>query len=130
MVEQGSGDQADLLISLIEGELPEGPASSKRVEIMSGRTDDGVIINMLDYRARSSIDTLQEACRSPPPELLFDIPITRSPAFLEASALGVPLAPASPRTAPSVAGLFEVLAASVLEKLGLCTPLFEALQLI
>lgn len=90
----------------------------------------GVIINMLDYRARSSVATLQEACRDTPPELLFDIPITRSPAFLDASALGVPLAPVSAKSAPSVAWLFEVLASSVLEKLGLWAPQFEALQLV
>lgn len=79
----------------------------------------GIVLNMLDYQARASIRVLEELCVGPHGRHTFDLPIPRSPAFMEATACCMPLAFSDPGSAPTMAWVFEMLASSVLERLGL-----------
>jgi chromosome partitioning protein len=90
----------------------------------------GIVVNMLDYRNRASVATLDTICTQAGAEWVFDVPFARTQAFLEASELGVPLGLANKSSSPSAAWLFEGLATSVLERLALLTPRVPAARLL
>ncbi len=60
----------------------------QRIEALSATPPKsvGVVLNMLDYRARASLDVLKELCTGPEGAWVFVVPIARSAAFMEAMA--------------------------------------------
>lgn len=78
----------------------------------------GIVINMLDYRARASLDVLKDLCTGPSGQWVFDVPIARSPAFMEAVARGIPISRGERNDTPTVGWVFEMLASGILERLG------------
>jgi MinD-like ATPase involved in chromosome partitioning or flagellar assembly len=90
----------------------------------------GIVLNMLDYRAKASLEVLKQLCSGPSARLTFDVPIGRSPAFLEAVARGLPLSRSESGDAPTVGWVFEMLASNVLERLGIGTPTFDDAPLL
>jgi chromosome partitioning protein len=85
----------------------------------------GVVLNMLDYRAPVSLETLRELCSGPSAPWVFDVPIARSGAFMEAVARGVPVCRRDRAGTPTIGWVFEMLASGMLERLGLLTPAFD-----
>jgi chromosome partitioning protein len=85
----------------------------------------GIVLNQLDYRARVSLDVLRDLCAGPSSPWIFDIPIARSPAFMEAVARGVPVCRGERADTPTIGWVFEVLASGILERLGLASPTFD-----
>jgi|GEM_PF-472358 len=85
----------------------------------------GIVLNQLDYRARVSLDVLRDVCAAPSAPWVFDVPIARSPAFLEAVARGVPVCRGEREGTPTIAWVFEMLASGILERLGIATPVFD-----
>jgi len=90
----------------------------------------GLVLNQLDYQARASLRVLEELCTGPQGRWIFDVPIPRSPAFLEATSRGVPIAHESSSARPTIGWVFELLASSVLERLGLLAPCLAATPLL
>jgi cellulose biosynthesis protein BcsQ len=90
----------------------------------------GVVVNMLDYRNPASVATLDGICKEAAPDWVFDVPLARTAAVLEASELGTPLQLGNRSSAPSAAWLFQGLAAAVLERLALLSPRVEAMRLV
>jgi chromosome partitioning protein len=85
----------------------------------------GVVLNMLDYRTPVSLDVLRELCSGPSAAWVFDIPIARSGAFVDAVARGVPVCRGDRAGTPTIGWVFEMLASSILERLGLLTTTFD-----
>jgi chromosome partitioning protein len=85
----------------------------------------GIVLNMLDYRARVSLDVLRDLCAGPSASWVFDVPIARSTAFMEAVAKGVPLCRGDRPNTPTIGWVFEMLASGILERLGIVTPAFD-----
>ena len=85
----------------------------------------GIVLNMLDYRARVSLEVLRDLCGGPSAASVFDVPIARSPAFMEAVARGVPVCRGERTNAATIGWVFETLASSILERLGMATPSFD-----
>jgi chromosome partitioning protein len=85
----------------------------------------GVVLNMLDYRAPVSLETLRELCAGPSAPWVFDVPIARSGAFMESVARGVPVCRRDRAGTPTIGWVFEMLASGILERLGLLTPAFD-----
>jgi chromosome partitioning protein len=85
----------------------------------------GVVLNMLDYRAKVSLDALRELCAGPSAPWVFDVPIARSSAFLDAVARGVPVCRRDREGSPTIGWVFEMLASGILERLGLLAPAFD-----
>ena len=85
----------------------------------------GIVLNQLDYRARVSLDVLGEVCAGPSSPWVFDIPIARSPAFMEAVARGVPVCRGERTDTPTIGWVFEMLASGILERLGIVIPVFD-----
>jgi chromosome partitioning protein len=90
----------------------------------------GIVINMLDYQVHASVRSLEELSGSEYAQHVFDIPIPRSPAFMEASARGVPIVHVEQGAAPTIAWVFETLATAVLERLLLERPVFTSAPLL
>lgn len=86
----------------------------------------GIVLNMLDYQASASLKALEELCSGEHARLVFDTTIPRSPAFLEASARGLPIVHADRGASPTIAWVFETLATAVLERLELEVPSFAS----
>ena len=85
----------------------------------------GIALNQLDYRAPVSLDVLRDLCAGPSAPWVFDIPIARSPAFMESVARGVPVCRGERAGTPTIGWVFEVLASAILERLGLLQPTFD-----
>jgi chromosome partitioning protein len=85
----------------------------------------GLVLNQLDYRARVSLDVLRDVCAGPSSPWVFDVPIARSPAFMEAVARGVPVCRGERADTPTIGWVFEMLASGILERLGIVTPAFD-----
>lgn len=83
----------------------------------------GVFLNMLQLRHRVSVDVLKQACEKLPKEWLFETTIPRHPAFLDATAAGVPLHLSDPQQIPAVTWLFDTLATEVTERLTPAKPI-------
>lgn len=79
----------------------------------------GVVLNMLQTRHDASLEVFQDSCSKLPKEWLLDITIPRHPAFLEATREGLPLRQLDELAPPSVAWLFDNLAAEVVQRLKL-----------
>jgi MinD-like ATPase involved in chromosome partitioning or flagellar assembly len=90
----------------------------------------GIVLNMLDYRARVSLDVLRDLCGGPSAPWVFDIPIARSMAFMEAVARGVPLCRGDRTNTPTIGWVFEMLAGSILERLGIALPAFDETPIV
>jgi chromosome partitioning protein len=78
----------------------------------------GIFLNMLQLQHQVSIDVLARACESLPKHWLFETLIPRNAAFLDATALGLPLHLYDPKQPPAVSWLFDTLASEVMERLG------------
>jgi chromosome partitioning protein len=85
----------------------------------------GLVLNQLDYQVRASVHALEELSDSGFAAALFDAAIPRSPAFMEASARGIPVAHTQAKSPRAVAWVFETLAAGLLERLQLEQPNLE-----
>jgi chromosome partitioning protein len=90
----------------------------------------GIVLNMLDYRARASLDVMKELCTGPSGQWVFDVPIARSAAFMEAVARGLPLSRGERVDAPAVGWVFEMLASGILERLGIGAPAMDDAPLL
>jgi chromosome partitioning protein len=89
--------------------LPE----SDRPEVL------GVFLNMLQLGHNASVSVLEQACGNLPKHWLFETSIPRNPAFLDATAAGVPLHLIDPKHPPAVSWLFDTLATEVVDRLAL-----------
>lgn len=78
----------------------------------------GLVLSMLQSRHEASLAVAQETWRLFPQELLFEASIPRDNAFLEASAVGTPLALLH-RRPPAVSMVFDQIAAELEGKMGL-----------
>jgi len=78
----------------------------------------GFVITMLQMREAPSLAVAQEMWGAFPPELVLETMISRDPAFLQASAAGVPMALLG-RRPPASAGRFDQLAAELEARIGL-----------
>jgi chromosome partitioning protein len=94
-------------------------------ELTQGPRLLGLVLNMLDYQVRASVQALEQLGESPFAAAVFDIPIPRSPAFMEASARGVPIAHAEGGAPRTIAWVFDTLAAALLERLAQEQPQLE-----
>jgi chromosome partitioning protein len=90
----------------------------------------GVVLNMVQPSHPVSVSVLQRACSSLPKAWLFETSIPRSPVFLEASEIGLPLRMLDERSPPAVAWLFEMLATEAIERLHLPVPERRAQRLL
>jgi chromosome partitioning protein len=90
----------------------------------------GIVLNMLDYRARVSLEVLRDLCGGPSAASVFDVPIARSPAFMEAVARGVPVCRGERANTATIGWVFEMLASSILERLGISTPALDDAPLV
>lgn len=86
-------------------------------ELSQGPRLLGLVLNMLDYQVRASVQALEQLGESPFAAALFDIPIPRSPAFMEASARGIPIAHSDGGAPRTIGWVFDTLAAALLERL-------------
>jgi chromosome partitioning protein len=84
----------------------------------------GIVLNMLDYQVRASVNALEQLSESEYARHVFDIPIPRSPAFMEASARGIPIAHGESGISSTIGWVFETLATSLLERLALEEPAY------
>ena len=89
----------------------------------------GIVINMLDYQQHNSVRSLEDLSESEYAQHLFEVTIPRSPAFMEASARGIPIVHVEQGASPTIAWVFETLATAVLERLQLERPEFAATSL-
>jgi chromosome partitioning protein len=78
----------------------------------------GFLLSMLDSRHEASLAVAQESWRALPAELVLETVVPRHPAFLQASAQGVPLGLLG-RRPPAVAAVFDQLAAEIETRLSL-----------
>jgi chromosome partitioning protein len=90
----------------------------------------GLVINMLDYQVHASARSLEELSSSEYARHVLDIPIPRSPAFMEASARGVPIVHVEQGASPTIAWVFETLATALLERLQLERPVYASAPLL
>jgi MinD-like ATPase involved in chromosome partitioning or flagellar assembly len=79
----------------------------------------GLVINMLDYQVQASVRSLEELSTSAYARHLLEIPIPRSPTFMEASARCVPIVQVEQGASSTIAWVFETLATALLERLQL-----------
>lgn len=79
----------------------------------------GVVLTMVQSSDPVSLASVQEVWSVLPPRVVFDGFVPRDPAFLRASAHGVPVQLLSRRRPPAVASVFESLAGEVEERLRL-----------
>lgn len=79
----------------------------------------GVVLTMVQSNDPVSLASVQEVWSVLPPRIVFDAFVPRDPAFLRASAYGVPVELLSRRRPPAVAAVFEGLAGEVEERLAL-----------
>jgi chromosome partitioning protein len=79
----------------------------------------GVFLNMLQIAHNASVGVLERACEKLPRHWLFETSIPRNPAFLDATAAGVPLHLYDPKHPPAVSWLFDTLATEVVDRLGI-----------
>ena len=78
----------------------------------------GILLTMLSAAQDASVKVARELREMLPPPLLFKQAIPRDPLFLEASALGMPIA-LMRKNPPPVALLFDQIAAELEERIGL-----------
>ena len=108
------------------------PAHLQRLEVLGSTPPKvaGIVLNMLDFRTRASVDVLRDLCSGPSAPWVFDVPIARSSAFMEAVARGVPVCRGDRDDAPTIGWVFEMLASGILERLGITKPTFDDAPLV
>jgi chromosome partitioning protein len=79
----------------------------------------GIVLTMVQSSDPVSLASVQEVWSVLPARVVFDAFVPRDPAFLKASAYGVPVQMLSRRRPPAVAAIFESLAGEVEARLGL-----------
>jgi len=79
----------------------------------------GVVLTMVQSRDEISLETVQEVWSLLPSEMVLEGFVPRDPAFLRASAHGVPVSLLSRRRPPSVASVFDAIAAELEVRIGL-----------
>jgi chromosome partitioning protein len=102
-------------------------------KLLKGKTKPellGLVINMLDYQTHASVRSLEELSTSEYARHVFDIPVPRSAAFMEASARGVPIVHVEQGASPTIAWVFETLATALLERLQLERPALASAPLL
>ncbi len=77
----------------------------------------GVLLTMTAFKDKASLGVLEETW-SLYPEVVLETHVPRHPAFLRASALGVPVGMLSSRRRPAVASVFDRLATELEPRLG------------
>jgi chromosome partitioning protein len=78
----------------------------------------GFVLSMVQSRDEHSLEVTREVWSSFPPEFVLETTLPRHPAFLAATAAGVPLGLLG-KNAPPLAGVFDQLAAELEPRLGL-----------
>lgn len=79
----------------------------------------GIVLTMVQSRDEVSLETVQEIWNLLPSTMVLEGFIPRDPAFLRASAHGVPVSLLSRRRPPSVASVFDSIAAELETRIGL-----------
>lgn len=79
----------------------------------------GIVLTMVQSRDEISLETVQEIWSLLPSEMVLEGFVPRDPAFLRASAHGVPVSLLSRRRPPSVASVFDRIAAELEPRIGL-----------
>jgi chromosome partitioning protein len=79
----------------------------------------GIVLTMVQSRDEISLETVQEVWNLLPSHVVFEAFVPRDPAFLKASAHGVPVSLLSRRRPPAVASVFDSLAAELETRIGL-----------
>lgn len=79
----------------------------------------GIVLTMVQSRDEVSLETVQEIWGVLPSEVVFEGFVPRDPAFLRASKHGVPVSLLSRRRPPSVASVFDRIAAELEPRIGL-----------
>jgi chromosome partitioning protein len=90
-----------------------------QLQLIEAPTLIGIVLNMLDYQVRASVNALEQLSESEYARDVFDIPIPRSPAFMEARARGIPIAHGEAGSSSTIGFVFETLASGLLERLEL-----------
>jgi chromosome partitioning protein len=113
------------VVGVLQAEVVANRSFSRFVEALRSMPDElrpevlGIVVNMLQTKHAASLSVFQNACSDLPGDWLFDTSIPRHKAFLDATALGVPLRLLDEQSPPAVAWLFDNLAAEVSERLRL-----------
>lgn len=81
----------------------------------------GIVLTMVQSRDEISLETVQEIWNLLPSSMVLEGFVPRDPAFLRASAHGVPVSLLSRRRPPSVASVFDSIAAELEPRIGLVT---------
>ncbi len=81
----------------------------------------GIVLTMVQSRDDISLETVQEVWNLLPAEFVLEGFVPRDPAFLRASAHGVPVSLLSRRRPPAVAAVFDSIAAELEPRIGLQT---------
>lgn len=81
----------------------------------------GIVLTMVQSRDDISLETVQEIWGLLPSHMVLEAFVPRDPAFLRASAHGVPVSLLSRRRPPSVAAVFDRVAAELEPRIGLVT---------
>ena len=79
----------------------------------------GIVMTMVQSRDDVSLETVQEIWNLLPSSMVLEGFVPRDPAFLRASAHGVPVSLLSRRRPPAVAAIFDSIAAELEPKIGL-----------
>jgi chromosome partitioning protein len=79
----------------------------------------GIVLTMVQSRDDISLETVQEIWGLLPSQMVLEAFVPRDPAFLRASAHGVPVSLLSRRRPPSVAAVFDRIAAELEPRIGL-----------
>jgi len=79
----------------------------------------GIILTMVQSRDEISLETVQEIWNLLPSHMVLEGFVPRDPSFLRASAHGVPVSLLSRRRPPSVASVFDSIAAELEPRIGL-----------
>jgi chromosome partitioning protein len=115
------------VVGVLQAEVVANRSFSRFVEALRAMPDElrpevlGIVVNMLQTKHAASLSVFQTACSDLPGDWLFDTTIPRHRAFLDATALGLPLRHLDEQSPPAVAWLFDNLAAEVAERLRLGT---------
>jgi len=121
----GSLRVADLAILPLQAEPLAARSLAKLLEILGGLRHEGtptdvagVVLTMVQARHKSSLQVVLDSWEMLPGQLVLEATVPRDPAFLEASAEGVPVALLR-RQPPAVAAVFDQVASELALRMGL-----------
>jgi chromosome partitioning protein len=131
----GLGDRTEAVLRRVASVLVPVQAEPLSLRTLQGTLDGlsairqetglgllGIVLTMVQSRDPISLATVQEVWNRLPAEVVLDGFLPRDPAFLRASAHGVPVQLLSRRRPPAVASVFDRLAAEVESRLALERP--------